>query len=568
MFFISWSAALSVQASASFFSCESSRGIRGAAPGCNENMVKIFAPSAPSECVVGRLVPTNLPGVHPYEVPMRVRRENERSSIAEAKSGDVRQGAPADVKPGFHWLLKKLPNGSYELMPVTAWYEFAKPSMKMKPEAMSNSRTSAQMLAKVRAAKQAEAGNGEAELRKAAKARKDETDRWEAMKLRRDSRQSVRVARGQLQAEILRPSFLDEPEAAAPKVEKVQYPEEERINDETGVKKQTMKLKKAQRKEAKAMHQAEDEDAPETANALLSLKAERGEDGWDFQDEEQYSDDEQDKFDFDDQIQPTGADEENAPSADEDEGEEVEKGAILTTHGKQLEILLSQFEEGPESMVAEAATAPEDEDSGEDPGGDQKSPAGSGASSPGNAAGSAAVGTHAPTQISSSDSDAENRASPKSSPAAAAEAGSAPPASKRRRLITTNSSNWAGQSAASASPPRQNAAIAAAPKAAVGATGSSTAPAPAAASRSSEPPAPAIPITKDALRAKLVQCLLAKGGRCALSEAAGALGLKDGDRHSPMWQQAIACIKEVASTQRVPGETRPMLVLLQKFCKP
>merc|ERR1719210_337604 len=77
--------------------------------------------------------------------------------------------------------------------------------------------------------------------------------------------------------------------------EEVLYPDKEYVEDQTGLKKQAKKRRKLHKQ---AQQHAEDEDAPETANSMLELKATRGEDGWDFSDGEQFSDDEQDNFEF------------------------------------------------------------------------------------------------------------------------------------------------------------------------------------------------------------------------------------------------------------------------------
>lgn len=462
-----------------------------------------------------------------YEIPAKATCVNDRKYVSEAPSGQIRDGLTTDVKPGFHWLLKKRPDGALELVEVKAWVEFATPRG---PHVTRVQR------------------NGDEEFKKAATVRKEETERWDAMVARRNGRQPARVTRGQLQAEIVRPRVPkgDEPDATASS--KVRYPEEERINDETGVKKYTAKIKKAQRKEAKALTQAEDEAVPDTADQLLALKTERGEDGWDFEDDERYSDDEQEKFDFDDQIKPTGANEEDAPSADEEEGEEGEKPDMLTTHGKQIEILLNQFEEGPTLMEVDGA---ENEDGGDEPA-EVESPD----------RGTADAERPVLARVPSSDSDSMAKRAPRGELAQ-------PPAPKRRRKHELATAAPTKPTAAAA----QNGTTA---RVLGGAEAKKTSPVPivvdvdeaaaphptARATSKDKLPTPRV---KASLRDQLVQCLRDRGGRCGLSQAVGALGLRMGDQQSPMWQEAVTAIKEVATTQRVPGESRPVLVLLPAF---
>merc|ERR1719291_723521 len=102
-----------------------------------------------------------------------------------------------------------------------------------------------------------------------------------------------------------------------PPAKEVAYPDQEHLKDESGLKRQAKKRKKLHQA---AGRNAEDEDAPETANSMLELKASRGEDGWDFDQGEQFSDDEQDNFEFDDQLD-TVKEEDGAVSADEEAAE-------------------------------------------------------------------------------------------------------------------------------------------------------------------------------------------------------------------------------------------------------
>jgi len=187
---------------------------------------------------------------------------------------------------------------------------------------------------------------GEAEIRKDAAVRKEQAERWEKMLERRSSRAGTRE-------KLLRGDIL-----TAVALPKVAYPEDDRLKDETGLNKQKNKKKKQLKKEQGAVENAEDDDVVTSANALHSLKNQRGEGGWDFEDGEAYSDDEAEEIGFDDQLQqPEEA--EPVPSADEDEPE-GEKGDLLSGHGQELEVLLEQYGEegaGPDGKTLNDADA-------------------------------------------------------------------------------------------------------------------------------------------------------------------------------------------------------------------
>merc|ERR1712232_431 len=231
--------------------------------------------------------------------------------------------------------------------------------------------------------------------------------------------------------------------------------EEERINDETGVKKQLKKHRKLKRKEAqKAAAGAEEEDAPESANALHALKRQRGENAWDFSDDEQFSDDDLGYCpDYDDQH--TGLDAVTAPEGDEEaaiEGVDGEEpvGISLTDHGQELATLLRQ-QDGNDSLAADRQST-------------------------------AAVGL-----------------------------------------------GRAGESA------------------------SSPTPAPA--------PPPAAPIVD--IRERTITYLRQMGGKCSSKTFSEALGLKD--KGSPLYNEVVRVLKEVADTEKLPGESRSVLRLKPEF---
>jgi len=176
----------------------------------------------------------------------------------------------------------------------------------------------------------------EEELRRDAGLRIQHADRWETMLEKRsggNTSEAVKMVRGQIPAE-------------APKAEtkRSAYPVEERLNDDSGLKRQKQKMQKALKRKADAM--AEENEAPETANSLHNLKSENAEVMWDFEDGEKFSDDEQELVGFDEDLQNEDAKEETAPApeaGDEaSEAEENEEGDPLSTHGKELEVLLER----------------------------------------------------------------------------------------------------------------------------------------------------------------------------------------------------------------------------------
>ncbi|CAJ1406928.1 unnamed protein product [Effrenium voratum] len=223
-------------------------------------------------------------------------------------AGMARSGRQMDVKQNLHWVVKTLPNGSMEIRPVKGWYDLGTPTG---PGAMKAAVKPKRL-----------ASDAAAEMQRQTHLRKEHSDRWDAMLKRRGTREE-------------RKESTEEPEAKI-RAKKVMFPAQE--GDETGCKKQEEKRRKVLRKQQKAHQQgAEEQAVPEVASSLLELK--QGEGGWDFTDEEQFSDDDdQERWDFDDQL-VAAAPKEGLPSGDE-EDEDTKPEATLSSFGEEIEVLL------------------------------------------------------------------------------------------------------------------------------------------------------------------------------------------------------------------------------------
>jgi len=282
-----------------------------------------IAPRESSICV-GRLDPAGGPGSDvAFERQVLVRRSDPDISCIGVE-GSVRTGRALDVKQDVHWVLQPM-SGGFQLSPVSGWYQFGTPALSVKPN--------------------------KAELRRDAGLRIQHADRWETMLEKRSGgTSSVKVVRGQIPVEA----------AKEADTKKAAYPVEERLNDDSGLKRQKQKMQKALKRKADAM--ADDNDAPETANSLHNLKSENAEVMWDFEDGEKFSDDEQELVDFDEDLLNEDAKEETAPvpeAGDEaSEAEENEEGDPLSNHGKELEVLLERHT-GP-AVAKEAGEVGED----------------------------------------------------------------------------------------------------------------------------------------------------------------------------------------------------------------
>lgn len=425
---------------------------------------------------VGRVVGASY-GPDAFQIPATVDRKADGSATAKttASIGQVRVGRHTLVKPGLHWALVRNADGDYELQSVQGWLEFgppqkvqttpattpaptpvpapasgSAPAPKAQAKAKAGDKRNASALAKLALKPDGDVGGGEAELLANAGERKQFSERWESIKNRRDLREG--------QAEP------GESEPSNSKSKREEYPDEVRLNDETGARHQKKKAAKMYKKQAAALDDLEDmEDVPDTANALLDLKNQKGEGCWDFSDDELYSDDELDKFDWDadEGLKKPEEEEEAAPSADEDEGEDEEKGKELTTHGKELQVLIENYGEGEEP--------------------------------PASADGGDAVDGGDVALLQAADAEAALPAASESDGEASEGEGDA----KRRRKNETDGT-----------------------KAAVSAPAASLAVADTSAAAVPEP-------TDTQLRTQAIACLRQKGGQCTLADAAAALGLRD-----------------------------------------
>eukprot|EP00933_Yihiella_yeosuensis_P060169 TRINITY_DN6229_c0_g1_i1.p1 TRINITY_DN6229_c0_g1~~TRINITY_DN6229_c0_g1_i1.p1 ORF type:complete len:464 (+),score=130.47 TRINITY_DN6229_c0_g1_i1:80-1471(+) len=421
-----------------------------------------------------------------------VRHVSGSLSLVVGSDGTTRSGRPTDVKADLHWVLERLPNGDVELRPVSCWYEFGKPAASSVVDGLA--RATGQQRSK-RPAPNDDAGANE--LERQAHLRKEMSKRWDSMLERRQTRvdgESVSIQK----EEIL------EPKKKAPKVA---YPEEETLKDETGLRKQAKKKFKARRKLAKG---AEQEDAPETANSLQELKAQRGEDGWDFSDGEQFSDDEQDRWDFDDQIQETAAQrEEEQPSADEDEAEEAESAALETNHGKEIQVLLRQCEE---------TAAPDSPDDDQDDDDDVGSGVGSAVSS---GVGSGTGGVGRPTPASLAASLGGNQASSIDKPAVDSSAQQRRRESKRTEKPKTPKTSLVDANWLSAASP-------------------------------------------DELRKKIVECLRRQGSSCTPAKVLDLLGIRN-STGTPLFKKVAAALREVTSVEKRDGSSEKVVVLKPQY---
>jgi len=447
--------------------------------------------------------------------------------VLDARGGSW-SGRRADVKPDLHWLLRPMEDGSYEATPVRAWYEFNShvPAAGSRLEARGASGRAAGGGSGGAAAKRpAEAGT--AELEREAGLCNEMANRWEAMLERRQTRQGMNLTARAMRETMRALARRDPWEALKASKGEQAYPElEERIKDETGLRKQRRKQRKALHREARATNDAEDEAVPETANSLLQLKPEHGEGGWEFSDKEEFSDDDEEKWDFDDQIECAAANAE-APSADEDEAEEAEKGDLLTTHGHNIEALLQTYNGGVD--LAEAGAV----------GGEEGAAAGS--------SGSEASEPEAPPPA-------------RRTPAALrAEAGAA----KEPAAVAAASARGLGSRAAAAGA----AVVMPAAPLAPSARGTPPGPPAAAPAPPAATPAAAPAGGREVLREKVVACLRERGGTCRAQDAMRAMGLRERDPGSTFYKEVLAVLKEVATVERVPGDAAQRVLVLRSQYK-
>lgn len=281
----------------------------------------------------------------PTVVPAHVRLGTEHISIATAAEGaDIAAwtGRLTDVKPLLHWVLEPIDGRGYRLVPVRQWYEFARVSPAALEAAMEAEPAGRRRIQKMHEEIASKEMQQQTELRNLF------AEKWKGIKLRRMERVGTSVGHGKAMA--------TEPEQVE---EAVLYPEKEFAKDDTGVKRAAKKRKKALMKEAGAVDGAEEGDVPDSANAMLKLKSAHGESGWDFEDDEQFSDDEQEKFEFDDQLETAATNVDDAPALDdeaEDNPDNPNAEDMLGSHGQELQLLLGRGgERGEDDDTADQA---------------------------------------------------------------------------------------------------------------------------------------------------------------------------------------------------------------------
>eukprot|EP00434_Breviolum_minutum_P004288 symbB.v1.2.003782.t1/scaffold214.1/size264264/4 len=245
------------------------------------------------------------------------------------------------IKPNLHWVIKSLPDGDMEIMPVKGWYDLATTGSSHDP------RRSARPGVTGHATPQRDAAV--MELQQQAMVRKESADRWDAISKRRMQR--IEESGGARRAFPLAED-LDAAKASEEKRRKVQimYPEDPDAADDTGFKHQEEKRRKVLQKLQKAQDAGTEEQAvPDVASTLLDLKR-QGEGAWDFSDEEEFSDDEEKVAPEANPKEVEGLPEEDAnlPSGDE-EDEETKPEATLSGVGEELKVLLKVDPETAES---------------------------------------------------------------------------------------------------------------------------------------------------------------------------------------------------------------------------
>ncbi|CAE7948507.1 OTOL1 [Symbiodinium sp. KB8] len=298
------------------------------------------APARKEELYVARAVPSALPEHKSDRLVLHKVLCSDGMCTAWGAHGISRSGRQMDVKTDLHWVMEPVPGGM-EIRPVKGWYDLVQ----------ANSAGAGKQL--VPAKRPPEAAN--VEIQKQVCERKEISDRWDKMRKRGKEEEAG--------------PFLA---ARKPKVSTsaVAYPDKQQ-SDETGIKKQEEKRRKVLRKQEMAHREgAEEEAVPDVASSLHELKRQKGgEAGWDFSDEEQFSDDQEERFDFDDQLEGTAAqtEDQGMPAGEEVAAEEdgEAQDVQLSTFGEEVEVLLK----GPGGVMAAtdandspALAEPEEED--------------------------------------------------------------------------------------------------------------------------------------------------------------------------------------------------------------
>lgn len=351
---------------------------------------------------------------------------------------------------------------------------------------------------------------GDALLIKEAQERKRNSDKWEGMLANRAARIGL-TASGTVSMKAL---FRKGGVAKDTVAEKVSYPEDDVLGDDTGLQKEKKKVAKRLKKDAKKGEagNAEDDAVPQTANSLLSLKSEIGEGVWDFEDGEAHSDDEADEIPAGmDRKKEEDLDSHLAPEAD-DEFDDPE--GVLSKHGKDLERLLEKQSDLEEPTATEAGEGDDAISEGEQcakrrrmvESVDEKR------------AGISAVETEKPPLLSASSmvEQPKKEQTPKRPPEVAQV--SNPPAvqkaapARQKQLQTGNAAR-----------------------------------------------AELHELSDEQLKRKIVNGMREKNNQWSLQDLAQGLGLKQ--KSSELYKRAIAMIKTVATMQKVEGHDRPVLIL-------
>lgn len=546
-----------------------------------------------------------------YGCPAHVRHEDTGTTSSVHEDGSVRAGKPADVKPDMHWVLEPVEGGGFQVRPVFSWYEFGRPSPADRAEQSWTGVVGGQDKTSLEFA--------EAEIRRESGLRKQFADRWEMMLGKRASKYGFRTTRGQIIKDLQQRWIPDETvdivgtlQAMEPldalktledmevpqitraraaggvgsrvkamcidETAKVAYPEEERLNDDAGLERQKKKVMKALKRKADAIDKAEEDEVPNTANALLQLKSERGEAIWDFSDGEEFSDDEQEKCDFDEQLRNDDEQAAQAPEVDE-EDTDAEEGDPLTSHGKELEFLLDRHTHKDrvgedEGSISSGNDASEKEVCIKR---HRKHKAKDHAAVTKQAQVKSVVKerkgkTASIVHASISGKSASSSAVP--SPAAvivpqivAAPAKLASSTAAISQFAVSLGASSAGLESLVGVSPVLPVTASASPELVTAKTRASKSASLTAGPQVEQTLAELTPVTAeedvdlndDELRTRTVACLRRRGGTCKLSNIAAALGLRN--PHSPLYKRVVVVLKEVADMERMPGEERPLLML-------
>eukprot|EP00929_Paragymnodinium_shiwhaense_P081694 TRINITY_DN42821_c0_g1_i1.p1 TRINITY_DN42821_c0_g1~~TRINITY_DN42821_c0_g1_i1.p1 ORF type:complete len:594 (+),score=184.72 TRINITY_DN42821_c0_g1_i1:89-1870(+) len=591
-------------------------------------MPAILGPHSNSALYIGRL--PELEGAHGNEAaaaaaaggdgltPEHLRWHGASRRIqASDAAGLTRDGGPSDFRAELYWMLMPTAGGRYALRPLAGWYEFSKPSglgtsssSSAAPSKLpTRSGTAATPVAPSAGKKRKAEETGEAVIRADAAIRKQHSDRWEQMLRRRANRFGVERGKAQVVgSSVIVVSSTD----AAEKLAEVAYPEDDRLKDEAGVLKARKKKAKRIKEAMKAAEGGKDDTAPETANDVLGLNRDHGGDGWDYSEEELFSDEELERFDFEDQLvarvdQPEdNKDIEAAAPADEDAAElwrepEDEKPDVMTGYGQQLEVLLEQPLEVDGDRQAAAGPSAADDDcseGGSDLEGDLTAPplpggvgSGDAAASPRGASSptavrlSSAMGTSSPPSaaipaivglVSSLGSSKPTPAEPAATsptPAAAAAASAAVPPSVEASPVESRG-GAASPSPADASPCASGAPLGKDAAVSLSAITAVARPRPSPVVKEQSQPAPVASVAAQAttvapapahgdIKSRVVQFLRKSKGRCSLQALTQEVGLTN--KTDSRWNAFVAVLKETTKQEKVPGQKRTVLVLKSEF---